>query len=69
MDASSITLLAFSSVLVAGSVAVIVLVNYKRCKDSLNTHGARGTHGTQGTQGTQIDWVSEQVVVSQNAFS
>lgn len=54
MDASTITLLAFSSALVLVSGAFIVTVNYRRCCKPVNS---------------QIDWVSGEVVVSQNAAS
>ena len=53
MDPATITLLAFSSVLVVGSATVIIMVNYRKCVKPQTT-----------TQGTVVDWARD--VVSQN---
>lgn len=54
MDPATITLLAFSSVLVIGSATVIGIVNYRRCVKP------------QPTQGI-TDWARD--IVSQNTVS
>jgi hypothetical protein len=55
MDPATITLLAFSSVLVVGSATVIGIVNYRRCVKPQTT--------AQGI----TDWARD--VVSQNTLS